>query len=216
MTSPTLTLKTDIIIAICQPHLDHIVSLKKNHEFRRYLLPACVKRFWIYEPSPVSAVRYIAEVSNGKRPGEVKDESFIRNADFNKGIIEHGEFAYEIITLEELESPVTLADLKSRNWLGGAPQKYCYLKKSMAHGMRDAKTIAISAHLPSILSAVSPEWEQEGSDIETTSKLAALYYLLYLNGYNRLVLFSFEAVNYEEAADHIVRRHSQRRAKDRC
>lgn len=66
--------------------------------------------------------------------------------------------------MEELESPVTLADLKSRNWLGGAPQKYCYLKKSMAYGMRDAKTIAISTHSPPILSAVSLEWEQEGRD----------------------------------------------------
>jgi len=167
MTSPTL--KSDIIIAIRQPHLDHIVSLKKNHEFRSYLLPACVKRFWIYEPSPVSAIKYIAQVSNGKHPGEVSDENFIRNADFNLGKIENGRFAYEILKLEELESPVTLAELKSKNWLGGAPQKYCYLKKSMAYGVRDAKTIAISAHSSSILSNVSIEWQQEEGKIESTN-----------------------------------------------
>jgi hypothetical protein len=167
MASPVL--KSDIIIAIRQPHLDHIVSLKKNHEFRGYLLPTLVKRFWIYEPSPVSAVRYIAEVSHGKRPGEVSDESFIRNADFNQGKMEGGRFAYEIIKLEELESPVTLAEMKSKNWLGGAPQKYCYLKKSMAAGVRDAKTIPISSHSPPILSNFSFESQQQESESDIAS-----------------------------------------------
>lgn len=93
------TVKTDIIISIRQPHLDHINSLKKNHEFRGYLLPSTVTRFWIYEPSPVSAIKYIAEVSNGKRPGEVVDGGFIRNSDFNEGKIADGKFAYEILKL---------------------------------------------------------------------------------------------------------------------
>jgi hypothetical protein len=140
------TLKSDIIISIRQPHLEHIVSQRKNHEFRAYLLPKQVTRFWIYEPSPVSAIKYIAEVSNGKRPGEVVDGGFIRNADFNQGKIADGNFAYEILKLEALDTPITLPQLKAKGWLLGAPQKYCYLKEAMALELRGMKTTAISAH----------------------------------------------------------------------
>ncbi|KAN0106751.1 hypothetical protein V8E51_009627 [Hyaloscypha variabilis] len=140
------TIKSDIIISIRQPHLDHIVSLRKNHEFRGYLLPKQVTRFWIYEPSPVSAIKYIAEVSNGKRPGEVVDGGFIRNADFNEGKITDGNFAYEILKLEALDVPITLSQLKAKGWLLGAPQKYCYVKEVMALDLRGMKTTPISAH----------------------------------------------------------------------
>lgn len=58
MASPAL--KTDIIISIRQSFVDQITSFKKNNEFRTYLTPASVERFWIYEPIPVSAVKYIA------------------------------------------------------------------------------------------------------------------------------------------------------------
>ncbi|KAH8601970.1 hypothetical protein B0O99DRAFT_589129 [Bisporella sp. PMI_857] len=139
-------IKSDIIISITQPHLDHIVNQKKNHEFRGYLLPSRVTRFWIYEPSPVSAIKYIAEVSNGKRPGEIVDGGFIRNSDFNQGKMDGGKFAYEILKLEALDTPITLLQLKTKRWLLGAPQKYCYVKEEMALELRDMKTTAISAH----------------------------------------------------------------------
>jgi hypothetical protein len=172
MASPTL--KTDILISIRQPFLDQIASFEKNHEFRGYLLPAVVKRFWIYEPSPVSAVRYIAEVSNAKRPGEVEEGAIARNVEFNKGLVDGGKFAYEIMKLEELASPITLAELKSKGWIGGAPQKYCYLKRTMAYSVRNANTTAISAHAPPILSSVSLEWEQEGCNDEITGSFVPL------------------------------------------
>lgn len=140
------TIKTDIIISIRQPHLDHIVSQKKNHEFRAYLLPKQVTRFWIYEPSPVSVIKYIAEVSNRKRPGEVVDGGFIRNSDFNQGKIADGNFAYEILNLEALDKPITLSHMKAKGWLLGAPQKYCYVKEGMALDLRRMKTTAVSAH----------------------------------------------------------------------
>ncbi|KAH8694883.1 hypothetical protein BGW36DRAFT_428786 [Talaromyces proteolyticus] len=158
------TTKSDIIISIRQPHLDHIVCLKKNHEFRAYLLPSTVTRFWIYEPSPVSAIKYIAEVSNGKRPGEVVDGGFIRNSDFNQGKLADGKFAYEILTLEALESPITLLQLKANGWLAGAPQKYCYVKEAMALSLRGVKTTAISSHSSKIWpndAAVRPDLESQ-------------------------------------------------------
>ena len=206
MASPTL--KTDIIISIRQPFLDQIASFKKNHEFRGYLLPAVVKRFWIYEPSPVSAVRYVAEVSNGKRPGEVEEGGIVRNAEFNKGLYAVGCFAYEIIKLEELASPVTLAELKSKGWLGGAPQKYCYLKSSMARSVRNARTTAVSAHSPPILSSISLEWEQEGCDGETTGILMSLGCVPSLIGYDRRVPFSFKTFLHCEEAYYSVGWHS--------
>jgi predicted transcriptional regulator len=210
MASPTL--KTDIVISIRQPFLSQIVTFKKNHEFRGYLLPAIVKRFWIYEPSPVSAVRYVAEVSGGKRPGEVEVGGIPRNADFNNGVMEGCAFAYEIVKLEELERPVTLAELKSKGWLGGAPQKYCYLKKSMARGLRSAKTTAISAHSPSILSAVAVEWDEEGFESEAGGKSTTVNCIL-SNQRDRHV-FSFNTgIDLEEAIAHSLWRRSQKSSK---
>ncbi|RDW63589.1 hypothetical protein BP6252_11134 [Coleophoma cylindrospora] len=160
--------KSDIIISIRQPHLDHVVSLKKNHEFRKYLLPSSVKRFWIYEPNPVSAIKYIAEVSNGKRPGEIVDGGFIRNSDFNEGKIADGNFAYKILKLERLDTPITLSQLKAKGWLLGAPQKYSYVKEAMARDLRDMKTTAISAHSLPIWSEDNPEHERKESTLRAT------------------------------------------------
>lgn len=161
------TLKSDIIISIRQPHLEHIVSQRKNHEFRAYLLPKQVTRFWIYEPSPVSAIKYIAEVSNGKRPGEVVDGGFIRNADFNQGKIADGNFAYEILKLEALDTPITLPQLKAKGWLLGAPQKYCYVKDVMALELRGMKTTAVSAHSVPIWPRDNPDQVKNVSESGT-------------------------------------------------
>jgi hypothetical protein len=149
MTSPTL--KTDVIIAIRQPHLDHIASLKKNHEFRNYLIPATVKRFWIYEPRPVSAIKYVAEVSKGKGPEQMPQGDFIGNAQFIEGKMANSRFGYEIIRLEEITKPITLIEMQSKGWLGGAPQKYCYLKESMARAVKDIETVHITSHSIGIL-----------------------------------------------------------------
>ncbi|KAH7019759.1 hypothetical protein EDB80DRAFT_207245 [Ilyonectria destructans] len=128
--------KSDIIIAIHPKHVANIVSRIKNHEFRKYLLPAEVRRLWIYETSPASSVKYVATISAGKRPGEIHDSTGLRNDEFDEGRLEHRvKYAYEIHKLEALAAPISLSDLKRNGWLNGPPQKYCYVKQSMRQAL---------------------------------------------------------------------------------
>ena len=123
----------DLILSIHPQHVANIVNRTKNHEFRNYLLPLSVNRLWIYETSPASAIRYVATISHGKRPGEICEPNGLRNDEFDRGDLEKRvKYAYEILKLEELEKPYTLATLKYNGWLGGAPQKYCFVKPEMA------------------------------------------------------------------------------------
>lgn len=123
----------DLILSIRPQHVANIVSRVKNHEFRNYLLPVSVRRLWIYETSPASAIRYVATISHGKRPGEIQDSTGLRNDEFDRGeSAGRVKYAYEILRLEELGEPLGLAVLKERGWLGGAPQKYCFVKGPMA------------------------------------------------------------------------------------
>ncbi|KAK4168237.1 hypothetical protein QBC43DRAFT_296902 [Cladorrhinum sp. PSN259] len=125
--------KSDIIIAIHPKHVANIVSRVKNHEFRKYLLPA--------ETSPASSVKYVATISAGKRPGEIRDPNGLRNDEFDQGRLEHlVKYAYEIRRLEALTAPISLSDLKQNGWLNGPPQKYCYVKQSMRQAFNVAQT----------------------------------------------------------------------------
>lgn len=133
----------DLILSIHPRHVADIVSRVKNHEFRNYLLPASVDRLWIYETSPASAVRYAATISHGKRPGEIREPGGLGNDEFDRGDLEgRVKYAYEILKLEELDTPYSLAALKSNGWLGGAPQKYCFVKPEMAAAL-DVATLRL-------------------------------------------------------------------------
>jgi hypothetical protein len=71
-----------------------------------------VKRLWIYETNPASSIRYVATISDGKRPGEIRDPSGLRNDEFDRGDLEgRVKYAYEIQKLEELPEPHPLEDL---------------------------------------------------------------------------------------------------------
>jgi hypothetical protein len=92
---------------------------------------------------------YIAHIAHGEPPEEViredgfRDPNFVEGTEFNKY---SGEFGYRILQLEAIDDPITLSDLKERNWLQGAPQKYCYVREAMADAMRDIKTTPIFSH----------------------------------------------------------------------
>ncbi|KAI9736508.1 MAG: hypothetical protein M1818_006018 [Claussenomyces sp. TS43310] len=119
--------RSDIFISLHPQHVASIVSRVKDHEFRSYALPKQVTRLWIYTTRPVSAVRYMAIIGPAKRPGEVGTQSGLGNADFNARK-SAGCYAYEILQLYELASPLTLAKLKDNKWLEGPPQKYVYVR----------------------------------------------------------------------------------------
>ena len=62
----------------------------------------------------------------------------MRNDEFDRGESAGSvKYAYEILRLEELEQPWTLAALKRNGWLGGAPQKYCFVKGEMVAALGD-------------------------------------------------------------------------------
>ncbi|EFX01814.1 hypothetical protein CMQ_8280 [Grosmannia clavigera kw1407] len=107
-------------------HVENIVRHRKNHEFRNYKLPT--QRMWIYETRPASAIRFRATISHGKRPGEIKNPSGLRNDEFDRGdLAGRVQFGYEILKLERLAQPISLEELKKNGWLKGPPQKYCFV-----------------------------------------------------------------------------------------
>ena len=100
-----------------------------------------MRRLWIYETSPASSIKYVATISAGKRPGEIRDPSGLRNDEFDSGQLEHRvKYAYEIRRLETLPPPISLRDLKQNGWLHGPPQKYCYVKQSLRQALDIAQT----------------------------------------------------------------------------
>ncbi|TVY83283.1 hypothetical protein LSUE1_G004323 [Lachnellula suecica] len=130
---------TDILISIYPKHVDNIVAQVKNHEFRKYLIPATVNRIWIYETAPISAIRYCAIIGPGKRPGELAEDDLdsLNNRSFNnRETLKTGgsgsQLAYKILELYRLESDLTLEILKEKGWFKGAPQKYNFGVRSSA------------------------------------------------------------------------------------
>jgi hypothetical protein len=132
------TLRTDILISIYPRHVANILSRKKTHEFRKYLIPTIVSRIWIYETAPVSAIRYCAVIEPGKQPGELTADDLegLNNRIFNDGeTLKPGgsgsRYAYRITELYRLGSAFTLEELKERGWVKGAPQKYNFAMEEM-------------------------------------------------------------------------------------
>lgn len=114
---------SDIFTSIYPTHMENIVSREKNHEFRSYTFPATVSRIWIYQTRPLSTLTHMAVIGAPKTPGEITNLDGLGNIEFNKGE-KRSKFAYEILELYALASPMTLEELKSRQWFKAAPQKY--------------------------------------------------------------------------------------------
>jgi hypothetical protein len=175
----TDTVKTDIIISIHPKHVKNIVSRAKDHEYRKYLIPTSVRRMWIYKTSPLSAIKYVALISNGKRPGEVANNEGLRNKEFNDGKLEHlAKYAYEILELYTLPEVLPLAKLITNGWLKGPPQKFCYAKRQMVEttDCLEKKFVSTSAIvqagvIQSISSATLPlPPKEKGSDGDGSHK----------------------------------------------
>jgi len=86
-------------------------------------------------PHPYADIffRHIAVVPASVRhtPGSVPTEPFgIGNAEFNAGL-KQSKYGYPILELYELVRPVTLAEMKSRWGMGGAPMGWRYLVRDL-------------------------------------------------------------------------------------
>jgi hypothetical protein len=129
--------KTDILMSIRPIHMERISTRKKTREFRSYLLPASVTIIWFYTSAPVQKLRYVADISAGKKPGEIAaNDTGIGNQEFNDGKKREGMYAYEILKLWEvrMESKgITLRKLKEEGWMAQGPTAEVYVGKGR-HG----------------------------------------------------------------------------------
>ncbi|KAI9370280.1 hypothetical protein BJX61DRAFT_100816 [Aspergillus egyptiacus] len=129
----TKTTKTDILMSIKPEHMSNIAIGRKNHEYRRYLLPATVRRVWLYTTAPVSRIEHVARVSRAKTPGQVPEDGGLGNAEFNAGR-KASKYAYEILDLWKLREPMSLKGAMARGFLRRAPQKYCWAPVALVEG----------------------------------------------------------------------------------
>ncbi|KAM4060757.1 hypothetical protein HRG_001707 [Hirsutella rhossiliensis] len=125
---------TDVLIAIKPVHLANVVSREKNHEYRKYRLRDGVTRLWLYETGDGgkgrASITHIAVIPATVRhtPGTVPTEPFgIGNDDFNAGL-KQSKYGYPVLELHELVCPVTLAEMKDRWQMGGAPMGWRYVE----------------------------------------------------------------------------------------
>ncbi|KAA8895429.1 hypothetical protein FN846DRAFT_785098 [Sphaerosporella brunnea] len=133
--------KTDILMSIRPLHMGNIASRRKTHEFRIYLLPPSVKRIWFYTSAPVQKLLYVAEISEGKKPGEIAaSDAGLGNKEFNEGKKKAGVYGYEILKLWEVGKGTkgkgfTLQKMKDEGWVKGPPQKYQWVKADMLQAL---------------------------------------------------------------------------------
>jgi hypothetical protein len=125
------TKQSDIFISLHPPHVRSIRKRTKDHEFRKWSIPPTVHRLWIYETTPTSKVQYMVAISPAKHPGEIEDERGVGNAEFNAMPADSSEYAYEILGLYELANPLTMADLRAKEWLKGPPQRMAWVKPTV-------------------------------------------------------------------------------------
>ncbi|KAJ3312443.1 hypothetical protein HDU76_002883 [Blyttiomyces sp. JEL0837] len=109
---------TDVVLSTKPEFIPLILNRTKNHEFRSYNLRPSIKRFWLYESSPVQKIRYIVETSTSKKPGEVKDSSGIGNDDFDKGLKGLGKFGYPILKCWKLKNEISRDQMANQFGMG--------------------------------------------------------------------------------------------------
>ncbi|KAI6244504.1 hypothetical protein HI914_07378 [Erysiphe necator] len=115
------TSESDIFISIDPQRVKEILNRVRDHETRKYKFPPLVNRVWLYERRPICAVKYMAEISSPKFPGEITNENGVGNKEFNSRKVASSWCAYKILQMYELSDPLTLDDLKSKEWLKKAP-----------------------------------------------------------------------------------------------
>jgi hypothetical protein len=90
---------------------------------------------WFYTSAPAQSLKYVAEISRGKRPGEVDvEDQGLGNVEFNAGRKE-SKFGYEILHLYELREPLSLDKLRRRGFARAAPQKYQWVSNEMLNAI---------------------------------------------------------------------------------
>lgn len=117
-------MSNDILISIFPKYLKEIYKKTKNFEFRPFVLNDEYINIWVYETRPIKQLntflvvkKPVTDLSNSisKHYG-LGDEKFEEN-------IKNGRVGYEIISVQRINTPLTLEELKILG-LYNAPQNY--------------------------------------------------------------------------------------------
>jgi hypothetical protein len=116
--------------------MQHIIDGKKSYEFRSYRLQQTVKRIWFYRVAPHSRIEYVCEIEPAvsRKDGDPKlPEDGLGNKEFNEfhKDWDRNDFAYKILSVYQLDEPISLAALKKDYGVGGAPQRMVYTPASL-------------------------------------------------------------------------------------
>lgn len=111
--------RTDLAVTLWPNVAEQIVEGTRVYHFRETELPAETSRIWLYVTSPSSELRYMATIGPGQKPGEIKDDGGVGNAEFNKG--KSGKFAYELTQVYQLNNPISWKDIKKEGWFKAPP-----------------------------------------------------------------------------------------------
>ena len=118
------TINSDVFVSLPSQRVTELINRERDHDVRNWAFPPTVSRLWIYVTKPVGALKYMAEISPAKRPGEIEDEAGLGNKVFNSKKASSSWHAYEILELYELADPLPLAKLIDHEWLQEAPKKH--------------------------------------------------------------------------------------------
>lgn len=148
MAPRTTIRRADAILPMTDDYVQQIVGKEKNYEFRRYRINSDVRRIWFYLNAPNSHISFVCEVDSARtrQPGdEPLVEDGLGNKEFNKRDPEWDgyDFAYRIRSVRRLPTPITLANMKSKHGIKGAPRSLVYVPESMLSAWRcsDMETI---------------------------------------------------------------------------
>jgi predicted transcriptional regulator len=133
--SPTVE-QTDAILPMQEPYMQQIVTGEKTYEFRKYCLRQSIRRIWFYRTAPYSSLDYVCEMlpartrNLGDQP--LKEEG-LGNKEFNTRHKdwEGDDFAYKILSVYKLRTPIPLSELKSTHGFKGAPRGLVYTPQSL-------------------------------------------------------------------------------------
>ena len=118
----------EILISIYPKYNELIKSRIKNFEFRPFKILDSTGQIvmWIYETRPTKAIKYKMIVKEPIQKLKPKQSYGLGNDKFQE-IINNGKFAYEIISFEELVTPISLDYMRKLNI--AAPQGYAYINR---------------------------------------------------------------------------------------
>jgi len=116
--------------------MSQIIDGRKNYEFRKYCLKPSVERIWFYRTAPHSSITHVCETLSARtrNPGDPPlEEDGLGNAEFNNRHKDWDgfDFAYKMVTVRELQRPITLDEMKEKHGFKLAPRGLVYLPKSI-------------------------------------------------------------------------------------